>query len=86
MNSLEQNREIIDRIDSDILKLLAKRKMFVAEIAEVKKAQFVPVFQPKREKDIIERIKAESKVLGIDQEFAENIYRLILEQSKKEQI
>jgi len=50
-NSLTECRQKIDGIDDAIVKLFAERMDVAAEIAEVKKAENLPVFDPRRERE-----------------------------------
>ncbi|MGQ4875105.1 MAG: prephenate dehydratase [Promethearchaeia archaeon] len=60
---LEELREEINHIDDEIIELLNKRGLIVQEISDVKNKLGMDVFQPKREQEIIDRIKSKSKIL-----------------------
>ncbi len=60
---LKEYRKIIDQIDSEIIELLNKRGITVSKIGEIKKLLNLEVFQPEREREILERIKSQSKIL-----------------------
>lgn len=55
---LQESRKIIDEIDKDILALFEKRMKAVGDVAEYKRENNLPVFDPKREEEKIQRIKA----------------------------
>ena len=55
---LNQLRDNIDDIDSQILSLFMKRMELCKGVAEYKKIHNMPVFQGGREQQIIDRIKA----------------------------
>lgn len=57
---LNELRNQIDSIDSDILELFAKRMEVCRKVAEYKKVNNLPVMQGGREKQIIERVRANS--------------------------
>lgn len=56
VNSIESLREEIDRIDSEILKLLNKRTNIAIEIANIKRALNLKFYSPERERAILKRI------------------------------
>lgn len=56
MNTLEECREAIDAIDSQILDLLNKRMKVVEIVGEIKHTTGTAVYRPEREKAIIKRL------------------------------
>jgi len=60
---LNKLREDIDKIDDDLVDLLNERGSNVIKIGNLKKKLDLKVFQPQREKEIIERLKNKSTVL-----------------------
>ncbi|MFX1409534.1 MAG: prephenate dehydratase [Promethearchaeota archaeon] len=79
-NQLEEFRKIIDEIDNKIIELLNKRGIVVLKIGEIKKLLNLEVYQPQREKDIIEKLKSLSKILK--PESIEAIWKEILSASR----
>ncbi|MFX0041267.1 MAG: prephenate dehydratase [Candidatus Hodarchaeota archaeon] len=77
---LEEYRKIINEIDNEIIKLLNKRGIIVSKIGEIKKRLNLEVIQPEREKEILERIKSQSKILK--PESVEAIWKEIFSASK----
>ena len=55
---LNEIREQIDTIDDELLKLFEKRMELVTSVAEYKKANNLPIFNSKRERDIVSRLTA----------------------------
>lgn len=53
-------RELIDAIDSSILKLLNVRSSLALKIGVLKKSYSLAVYDPEREKQIIERLISEN--------------------------
>jgi len=84
MKRLIDLRRDINRIDEDMMKLFVKRFTIVKEIGLVKKQKKLPIYDPAREKEILERQK---KLLDNDEMWPiyEKIYRLIIELSKEAQ-
>ncbi|MBA3009197.1 MAG: bifunctional chorismate mutase/prephenate dehydrogenase [Desulfobacula sp.] len=78
-------RDEIDAIDSKILSLLARRQAQVEKVLALKKAHNIPVYHPAREEDLISRLRLQSKTAGLDPDFMEDLYRVILRQSRVKQ-
>lgn len=55
MNNLEQTRELINKIDEEMAKLFCKRMEAAEKIALYKKENGLPVFDARREADVIKR-------------------------------
>ena len=85
MQDLEKLREEIDKIDDEILIQLSKRKSIAKEIAKIKKALGKPVFDGKREQQLIEKLKSRSNEKGLDKDFIGSLYEIIIKNSKEEQ-
>jgi chorismate mutase/prephenate dehydratase len=60
---LESCRRKIDVIDDKLIKLLNDRVRLVKIVGEIKKKNNMEINQPEREKEVIERIKNQSKLL-----------------------
>ncbi|MCZ6699956.1 MAG: chorismate mutase, partial [Planctomycetota bacterium] len=78
-------RAMIDALDHDLLRLLARRDGIVAEIAEYKRRHTVPIRDAGRERDIIADRRDRAAPLGIAPEFAESLFRLVLWASRDRQ-
>ena len=55
MHSLENARAIIDRTDREMARLFQERMLAVKEIARYKAENGLPVFDPEREAQVIEK-------------------------------
>lgn len=79
--NLEEIREQIDQLDSQIVELLTQRLALSSEVAEYKKANNLPIFHPEREAKVIEKVTTKTKP---EYHIAmESIYNCIMEQSKQ---
>lgn len=78
-------REKIDEIDSKILSLLARRQAEVENVVQLKKKYHVPVYHPAREEDLISKLRDAAKKTCLEPDFLEDLYRVILRQSRVEQ-
>lgn len=81
---LEKEREIIDKIDNQIVKLFEERMNTVIEIAKIKKINDIKVLDSNREKEVIERVKSylDNKELS---KYLEEFYLDLMNISKKYQ-
>jgi len=78
-------RDEIDRIDSQILALLAMRQVQVEKVVALKKSCDMPVYHPAREEDLISKLRSQAGNAGLDPDFMEDLYRVILRQSRVKQ-
>jgi len=82
---LEALRNKIDDIDRQIVSLLAKRQIEVEHVLALKKAHNLPVYHPAREENLISERRDQGSDAGLDPDYIEELYRLILRQSRTEQ-
>ncbi|MCP4670668.1 MAG: bifunctional chorismate mutase/prephenate dehydrogenase, partial [Desulfobacula sp.] len=78
-------RDNIDKIDSQILSLLARRHDQVLKVVNLKKEHNIPVYHPAREEDLIYRLRTQAKKADLDPDFLEELYRTILRHSRVKQ-
>jgi len=72
--TLEQVRENIDRIDNEIIKLIAERKSYVVQASAFKKNED-GVRDTGRVEKVIAKVRAKADEYGADPDMAEAIYR-----------
>lgn len=72
--SLDDVRSNIDRIDNEIIKLIAERTVYVKQAAKFKKSTN-SVKAPKRVEAVIERVRGKAELYGADADMAEALYR-----------
>ena len=82
MSDLEQFREIIDECDREIVKAIEKRFNIVKEVLKYKQEHNMEIYQPNREKEVLERVESylENKEFSDELEI---IYSHIMELSKQ---
>ncbi|CCK79065.1 bifunctional chorismate mutase/prephenate dehydrogenase [Desulfobacula toluolica] len=78
-------RTKIDNIDSQILSLLKQRHAQVEHVVKLKKKHQIPVYHPAREEDLISKLRIQAQNANLDPDFMEDLYRVILRQSRVEQ-
>ncbi|MFH1320384.1 MAG: chorismate mutase [Bacteroidota bacterium] len=84
-NRLEELREIIDKVDEDLLHALSKRMEVVREIGEFKRDNNITILQIKRWKKILRTRPDFGKALGLTEEFTKKLYKLIHKASIQKQ-
>jgi chorismate mutase len=80
---LEELRKKINKIDNDLISLLFERTELSRKVAEYKKENNLEIYQPQREKEIIKEKRKLAEENNLDAEFIENLFKLIMENSKK---
>ena len=75
--TLENYREEIDKIDEDLLNVLAKRFIVVREVGKLKKEKNIQPLDEKRWKIVLEKVKAKAKKYFLSEKFIEKIYEEI---------
>ena len=78
-------RAMVDAIDHDILQLLARRYGLVADIAEYKRENHLPIRDLVREREIIRDRCERGQSLGLNPDLTEGLFRLVLWASRDRQ-
>jgi 3-deoxy-7-phosphoheptulonate synthase len=78
-------RDEIDRVDRELIKLVARRLHGSVEIARIKAKKGFEMRSPDREKELIEEAVADGAALGVDREYIENLMNLVLTHSRAAQ-
>ncbi len=81
---MEKWREAIDALDCELLSLIAQRMTLARKIAKIKKQKRLPIYNRKRENEIVERFLECAIKKGIHPLLAKKICRLLLQYSRKE--
>lgn len=82
---LGTDRAVIDRIDADIVRLLAERRRITDDIGRRKRSSGVPIQSPDREAGVIDNVRSVAAAAGLAPDDAEAIYRLALALSRASQ-
>tara|TARA_Y100000590_G_scaffold1559_1_gene1922 strand:+ start:180 stop:467 length:288 start_codon:yes stop_codon:yes gene_type:complete len=78
--NLEKLREEIDKLDKEILSLIAQRQKCVEKVALVKNNKDL-VVDKKRIEEVIRRVKRLAKEKGLSEKIAESLWRKLIELS-----
>lgn len=77
--SMDQIRTEIDRIDRQLVALLAERQTYVAQAAMVKPSRDV-VRDPARVEDVVSKVKKAAVDAGFSSEIAEKVWRTMIDE------
>jgi chorismate mutase / prephenate dehydrogenase len=83
--ALELLRDEIDDIDRQMVFLLAKRQTVVGKVVDLKNAHNIPVYHPAREEYLISNRRNQSREIGLNPDFVEEIFRSVIRQSRIKQ-
>ncbi|MBN1326974.1 MAG: chorismate synthase [Candidatus Cloacimonetes bacterium] len=75
-------REVIEKIDEDLLLCLYRRKQISQNIGSLKKNQELPVSDPAREKELFQQLQEKASELDLDQDFVKEIWDRIFTYSR----
>lgn len=78
-NNLEEVRSNIDRIDTEIVKLIAERGMFVVQASNFKKSED-GVKAPNRVEAVITKVREKAEEYGANPDMVESLYREMISQ------
>ena len=81
-DQLEQLRTAIDAADAEILRLVAHRVSLVLRIAEYKRAKAMPVYDPNRERAVIDRLLGLAPA-DLDPQLVRRIFERIIDESRR---
>ena len=82
-NQLVLLRKKIDKVDNQLVTLLAKRMRIVNQIKKAKNKGKLPIADKKREVQILRKAKGKAKKLGLRGNFIEKLLKLIIRESKR---
>ena len=79
-------RQQIDRINEELIELLARRMRVTCEIGKYKKEHGMPVVQPNRYNNLMDQLVRNGEELGMSEEFIRSILATIHEESVRQQL
>jgi len=82
-DKIKQIRRHIDRIDTVIITALAERMSLMPDIAEYKKKNDIPIFDEKREIEIMNKLKKIAAQHGLEEGFVEEVFLSCFNESKR---
>lgn len=82
-DTLDTYRKKIDNIDLKLLDLLQKRTTLSKKIGTFKKKNEMPIVDKDREKEKQVMLAKNAKIKGIGSDFVSQLWRIILDQSRR---
>lgn len=82
--SIESWREEIDRIDSELLRLLNMRARIAIKVAALKKAAALPLNDKDREQEVLEHVR-QANTGPLDELDVRRVFRRIIRESRRAQ-
>jgi chorismate mutase len=79
---LDSLRSAIDAVDSEILSLVARRIGLVLQIADYKRGRDMPVYDPARERSVIDRLIGVAPE-NLDAQVIRRIFERIIDESRR---
>jgi chorismate mutase / prephenate dehydrogenase len=80
-NSLDDLRVQIDKIDSQMVELLAQRAKITAQVGQYKSRVGLPIYVPEREAELISKRREQAKQRGVSPALVEDLLRRIMRES-----
>ncbi len=81
MEELLSLRKTLDRIDENLIELIAERFRITGEVGQIKKNNNLPSSDPERERQQMERISSLALKSGLDPEIARKVLRLLIDEA-----
>jgi chorismate mutase / prephenate dehydratase len=78
-------RQGLDQVDSDIVRLIARRGELVAAIAEIKTGGSAGIQDVNREQEVLDRVSAAASELGVSASLARTVFRELISDSVAQQ-
>lgn len=80
--SIDEIRQEIDRLDSELLRIFNERASLALRIGEIKKERQLPVYDPSREKIIFERMQKENPG-PLDNQAIVRLFERVIDESRR---
>ncbi len=83
--SLEHVRAEISKVDSDIIRLIAKRQELAKKVAQIKIRDGIAIHDRKRTADILESVFNQAVESRIDPVYVQRIFEILIAMSEERQ-
>jgi methylmalonyl-CoA/ethylmalonyl-CoA epimerase len=83
MRPLPDLRARIDELDRQLIDVLTERLAICRDVAEAKEATGAAVIQPDRVRDVLSTRRAWAQAAGVEPEFAEQLFRVVLAETHR---
>ncbi len=81
MDSLQQFREQLNKIDTELISLLSERFKVIQSISLYKKDYDIPIMQPDRVEEVKSRCSQLGATLDLSEDFVTHLYDLIIREA-----
>ena len=82
MATLDDLRNDIDRVDEVLVRLLNERARVACEIGRLKKAQGIELYQPEREKQVIDHVRSVATEGPLGPEAIARLFERIIDEAR----
>jgi len=82
---IERLRTEIDEVNTELLDLLERRLDLSVQVGEIKQSSGLPLYSEERERDLLDRFRAEAAERGIDPDYVEELMAVVLVHSRAAQ-
>jgi chorismate mutase-like protein len=83
MPTLDDLRNDIDRVDEVLVRLLNERARVACEIGRIKKEQGIDVYQPEREKQVLEHVRNVAVEGPLGPEAIARLFERIIDEARR---
>src|SRR5471032_1991660 len=83
MPNIEDLRNDIDRVDEVLVRLLNERARCACEIGKIKKEQNVDIYQPDREKQVLNHVRSVAAQGPLDPEAIVRLFERIIDEARR---
>lgn len=83
MATLEDLRKDIDRVDEVLVRLLNERARCACEIGRIKKAENVEIYQPEREKQVLDHVKSIAAEGPLEPDAIARLFERIMDEARR---
>jgi chorismate mutase-like protein len=81
--TLDDLRNDIDRVDEVLVRLLNERARVACEIGKLKKAQGIDVYQPEREKEVLDHVRSVATEGPLGPEAIARLFERIIDEARR---
>jgi chorismate mutase-like protein len=81
--TLDDLRDDIDRVDEVLVRLLNERARVACEIGRIKKEQGIEVYQPEREKQVLEHVRSIASEGPLGAEAIARLFERIIDEARR---
>jgi chorismate mutase len=81
--TLDDLRDDIDRVDEVLVRLLNERARVACEIGRIKKARGLEVYQPDREKQVLEHVRSVASEGPLEPDAIARLFERIIDEARR---